>query len=69
MIGSSVFLLENILSCNIHNVCHNIFFADLSEEDPYSVASELTDMMHDITVLAKVHQLVSLLKLSYQVPH
>jgi len=32
------------------------------EDDPYHVAEELTDMMHDITVLSKIHQLAATLR-------
>ncbi|XP_052821087.1 rho guanine nucleotide exchange factor 10-like protein isoform X2 [Mya arenaria] len=38
---------------------------DPLEDDPYKVAEELTDMMHDITVLAKIHQLSTTLRQPY----
>ncbi|KAL4221100.1 guanine nucleotide exchange factor 10-like protein [Mactra antiquata] len=40
--------------------------SDGQNEDPYNIASDLTDMMHDISVLAKIHHLTSALKLSHQ---
>ncbi|XP_045162260.2 uncharacterized protein LOC123527069 isoform X2 [Mercenaria mercenaria] len=52
---------------NIGNTSSTIMSpkTERSEEDPYDVASELTDMMRDISVLAKINQMVSTLKFSY----
>ena len=50
---------------NVWATC--VCITERSEEDPYDVASELTDMMHDISVLAKINQMISTLKLSYPV--
>ncbi|KAH3821319.1 hypothetical protein DPMN_123082, partial [Dreissena polymorpha] len=36
------------------------------DDDPYSVAEQLTDMMHDLTVLAKIHQLHSTLRIQHE---
>ena len=55
----------------MHSYCQKMHISflipDGKEEDPFQLASDLSDMLHDVGVLNRIAHLTSTLKCSYQV--